>query len=252
MHPTADAAQSPFGSGTDAVAPAPAPSYPNAGDSPTALTKEERDRLAAQGRELAAARRQAADADARANAALQQSQALADRFRQQDQANAQAYVNQLPPDQRAAAAVELSLRQEIEGLRQDVVRATAPPPPRPRMTQADIEERKAELRAQVAQETGIQLHGNEVGVDDQHGQDAYFASLRAVALQAQQQGAQAPQQRSVQTTGFPISPRPMPGAYVTSEALEKAGWRHKSNRPWETRKTFSDLRDAALRQAGIE
>lgn len=247
-------AQAQMGNGSDAVLPAAAPSGSDTGAPPTVqMNKEQRDQLAQAGRRAASAERRADNAEAAANAAL-------GAIQQQQQREWDIYLSRLTPEQRANAVAEqaraeaVAARQELANYqRSQTVQATQQRPT-PQMTAEDIAERKREILAEIEQETGVQLAGNELGIDDKRGEIGFITSARATALHLAQQAQQPPEQiRQSYGPSRPLSPRPVSGGQirVTEDQIAESLWNHDSNAPWETRNRIKDFRAVARQQAGV-
>ncbi len=251
----ADVAQAPpIGQAPDAVLPAAAPSGVATGAPPTGqLTKEQRDRLAQDGRERAELRRRAEHAEQMASQALQTQQQMLEVDQQRYRREYDAWLGSLSPEQRALAVAEQAQATAVRAQQELAeMRTSQQPRPqqRPAMSADDIAARKAELAMQVSQEMGVELTGSEPGVDHTN-ETAYLASLRATATHyaAQQQAAGV---GNGFDPGRPLSARPAPGQQnVTSESIEAAMWKHNSKRPWEMRAAVRKMNEEALRQAGM-
>jgi hypothetical protein len=243
------AAQAPQDGTPDAVLPAAAPSGVDSGAPPASpLTKEQRDRLAQEGREKAEYRRRAEHAEQQASQALNTVNQLVERDQAEYRRQYDAWLASLSPEQRAMAVAEeakataVRAQQELAQMRQ----ASQQPPQRAQMSQDEISARKAELVEQVSRETGVSLTGSEPGVDDTN-EIAFMASLRATATHYNR----SQQQPNAPDYGRPLSVRPAPGQNVTSESIEAAMWNHSSKRPWELRNRTRQMNEEALRQAGM-
>lgn len=250
-----EVAQAPTGNGPDAVLPAAAPSGADTGAPPTGqLTKEQRDERARVGREIAEARRIASEANARADYAVKTAYDLAQEKYQRDLENWNRYLATLSPADRAVA--ELGAQQQetqrtlaqIQGTLAGGQAGQAPPQQRPRMTPEQIADRKAEILAEIANATGVQLEGTELGIIGDRSEGEFVASARAIAMQHAAQpltGGNSP------PPGRPISPRAIGGSQrITSEQIEEAMWDRDTSNPQALRKKLKDYHSLALRQAG--
>lgn len=255
-----DVAQAVYDDDPDAVIPA-APSGDVAG-SPTSITKEQRDRLAQDGRRLAAAERNAQAALQRAEAAEARATRIDNERQAERERGRQAYLERLDPQARAVAETQM-LRSEVADLRRERVAS-------PVQTEDPVayqQRRTREMLDEARREFGVELTGQEEELDTSS-EASFKGSLRALAIAQKKLGPARqeeamPQvddqeerlvQRVAQRLGVSRSLTPRStgpsNAPVTMEDYQQSAWDSVSSRqgPQGNIARTRALREQALRR----
>ena len=213
---TADESPSPVDSGDESDDESSPPG--DRVDRPARLSKTERDRRAREGRERKRTEETIQRLETTVSSLTQQLGQMAthmsaeDRRRQEAQdKQREAYFQSLPPAERAVQKVAY-LEQQLADLRSRPMQpATAAPQPRPQASPASGQEdpvayqrrRMGEIIDEIADDLGIELRGDEPGLDNTS-EAAFRASARAIArtlADSGEEGTVASRKKAAPTRG---------------------------------------------------